>query len=89
LEGKLAIHPRQVPVINAAFEPSDHEIRRARSVIESFERAVRSGSGIVVIDGRMVDEPVVAAARPLMARARSVSGWACCLRLIRAHDAIG
>jgi citrate lyase beta subunit len=76
LEGKLAIHPRQVPVINAAFEPSDHEIRRARSVIESFERAVRSGSGIVVIDGRIVDEPVVAAARRLMARARSAGNGA-------------
>jgi citrate lyase subunit beta/citryl-CoA lyase len=69
--GKLAIHPRQVPVINAAFEPRDDEIRRARSVIEGFEQAIRSGSGIVVIEGRMVDEPVVAAARRLVARARA------------------
>jgi citrate lyase subunit beta/citryl-CoA lyase len=69
--GKLAIHPRQVPAINAAFEPSDDEIRRATSIIEGFEGAVRSGSGILVVDGRMVDEPVVAAARRLVARARA------------------
>ena len=69
--GKLAIHPRQVPAINAAFEPRDDEIRLAMSIIEGFEQAVRSGSGIVVIEGRMVDEPVVAAARRLVARVRA------------------
>lgn len=69
--GKLAIHPRQVPAINAAFEPRDDEIRLAMSIIEVFEQAVLSGSGIVVVEGRMVDEPVVAAARRLVAQARA------------------
>ena len=69
--GKLAIHPRQVPAINAAFEPRDDEIRLAMSIIEGFEQAVLSGSGIVVVEGRMVDEPVVAAARRLVAQARA------------------
>jgi citrate lyase subunit beta/citryl-CoA lyase len=69
--GKLAIHPRQVRAINAAFEPRDDEIQWARSVIEGFEQAVRSGSGIAVVDGRMVDEPVVAAAWRLLARSRA------------------
>jgi citrate lyase subunit beta / citryl-CoA lyase len=69
--GKLAIHPRQVPAINAAFEPRENEIRLAKAIIEGFEQAVRSGSGIVVVEGRMVDEPVVAAARRLVARARA------------------
>lgn len=74
--GKLAIHPRQVGAINAAFEPRDDEIQWARSVIDGFEQAVRSGSGIAVVDGRMVDEPVVAAARRLLARSRARGGEA-------------
>jgi citrate lyase subunit beta/citryl-CoA lyase len=68
--GKLAIHPGQVAAINAAFEPSHEEIGRARAIIDGFEQALRAGSGIAVVDGRMVDEPVVAAARRLLARSR-------------------
>jgi citrate lyase subunit beta/citryl-CoA lyase len=71
--GKLAIHPREIPAINAAFEPRADEVRWARSVIDGFEGAIRSGSGIAAVDGRMVDEAVVAAARRLLARSRLAS----------------
>jgi citrate lyase subunit beta/citryl-CoA lyase len=66
--GKLAIHPRQVPAINTAFEPRPEEARWARSVLGAAEEAGRSGSGIAVVDGHMVDEAVVAAARRLLSR---------------------
>lgn len=70
--GKLAIHPRQVPAINSAFEPRDEEIRWARSVIDGFAQATRSGSGIAVVDGRMVDEAVVEVARRLLSRSHRI-----------------
>jgi citrate lyase subunit beta/citryl-CoA lyase len=74
--GKLAIHPSQVPAINAAFEPLDDEIEWAHSVVDTFELAARSGSGVIVVGERMVDAPVVAAARRILARARPRRGQA-------------
>ena len=53
--GKLAIHPDQVPVINAAFLPTGDEVERARRIVAAFEDD--AGSGAVAIDGRMVDRP--------------------------------
>ena len=74
--GKLAIHPSQVPAINAAFEPLGDEIEWAHSVVDTFELAARSGSGVTVVGDRMVDAPVVAAARRILARARPRRGQA-------------
>jgi citrate lyase subunit beta / citryl-CoA lyase len=61
--GKMAIHPSQVPVINEVFTPSAQEIDQARRVIEAYQRAEAHGNGVVRLDDRMVDRPVVARAR--------------------------
>jgi citrate lyase subunit beta/citryl-CoA lyase len=53
--GMLAIHPGQVPVINGAFTPSAEEITFARRVVEAF--AAQQGTGVVGLDGRMLDRP--------------------------------
>jgi citrate lyase subunit beta/citryl-CoA lyase len=68
--GMQAIHPSQVAPINAAFEPLDDEIEWAHAVVDAFELAARSGSGVTVVGERMVDAPVVAAARRVLGRAR-------------------
>ena len=66
--GKLAIHPGQVATINTAYSPTDAELERARRVIAAGDAA---GGGVAVVDGRMVDAPVVrAAARTLALAAR-------------------
>ena len=57
---KLCIHPRQVAVVNAAFAPSRAELDWARRVLAAVEAA---GGGVVSLDGRMVDGPVVQFAR--------------------------
>ena len=65
--GRAAIHPRQVPVIAAAFLPSADEIASARAVVEAFARATDRGSAALALDdGRMVDPAVVAQARALL-----------------------
>jgi len=55
--GMLAIHPAQVPVINAAFSPSEEELAEARAVIAAF--AANPDAGALQINGRMIDRPHV------------------------------
>ena len=65
-----AIHPAQVPVINAAFTPDPDSVERARRLVELYEAAVAAGEGAVTDeDGHMVDEAVVRVARRLLSRA--------------------
>lgn len=54
--GKGAIHPKQIPVLNEIFSPSAGELARARRIIEAFEE---SDSGLVVIDGKLIEKPVL------------------------------
>ena len=69
--GKVAIHPAQIPVIHEVFTPSPEEVQQARRIIEADRAA---GGGAVALDGRMVDRPVVEAARRVLMRARPASG---------------
>lgn len=66
--GKLCIHPRQVEPVNAAFSPDDAQVRWARRVLDAFEA---SQGAATVVDGKMVDKPVVEQARRLLGRIRS------------------
>ena len=65
--GKLAIHPDQVAVINAAFTPAEDEIARARRIVEAFD--AQPGAGVINLDGAMVDMPHLQNARKLLERA--------------------
>jgi citrate lyase subunit beta/citryl-CoA lyase len=68
--GKSAIHPTQLEPIHAAFAPSEADLEDARLVIDIFERARAEGSGVArTSDGRVIDEPIVEAARRALARA--------------------
>jgi citrate lyase subunit beta / citryl-CoA lyase len=68
--GRAAIHPRQLPVIAAAFAPTDEEIERATAVIERVGDAHDSGSGTVVLaDGTFLDAAMVERARQVVALA--------------------
>jgi citrate lyase subunit beta/citryl-CoA lyase len=62
--GMMAIHPTQVPVINAAFRPSQAEVDEARRIVALF--ASNQGSGAMALDGKMVDAPHLAQARRIL-----------------------
>jgi citrate lyase subunit beta/citryl-CoA lyase len=64
--GKMAIHPGQVEAINRAFTPDAAEVAHARRVMEAFAAA---GSGVAVLDGRMLDRPHQRAAERVLAAA--------------------
>jgi citrate lyase subunit beta/citryl-CoA lyase len=65
-DGKTLIHPSQVEPCNEAFSPSPAEVEHAHRVIEAFEEAERAGSGVVTVDGRMIENLHVATARRVL-----------------------
>ena len=70
--GRLAIHPAQVGPINEAFTPSPEEVAHARRVVGAFE--ARPGTGVVGLDGRMLDLPHLKQARAVLAAAEAIAG---------------
>ncbi|HKY82895.1 MAG TPA: CoA ester lyase [Sphingobium sp.] len=71
--GMMALHPAQVPIINAAFTPSEEQIAQAREIVAVFDAA--PGAGVLMLNGKMVDAPHLAQARKILARAEiSASG---------------
>ena len=67
--GKGAIHPKQIADLNGVFTPSTEEITRARKVVTAFEEA---NTGLVVVDGKLIEKPVVREMRRIL----SVAGRA-------------
>ena len=61
---KTCIHPSQVPVVRQAFRPSDSEIEWANRVVSAS-----SGDAVFLLDGRMIDAPLIAQARQILRRA--------------------
>jgi citrate lyase subunit beta/citryl-CoA lyase len=70
--GRPAVHPSQVPVINAAFTPSDDEVGDAQNLVDRYDAALRVGTGATADeDGSMLDEAVVRRARRFVERAQA------------------
>ncbi|MCL4188400.1 MAG: CoA ester lyase [Rhodobacteraceae bacterium] len=71
-DGKSLVHPDQIAAANAAFAPSAGEIALARRQIAAHAEAAARGQGVAVLDGRIVENLHVAAARRLLARAAAI-----------------
>jgi len=67
--GKTCIHPRQVALANAAFEPDEAEVAHARRVVAFAQTAAGQGQGAFVVDGRMIDRPFLKRAEAIVAAA--------------------
>jgi len=67
--GMLAIHPDQIPVINAAFTPSEDDIARAKRIVEAFA----GGAGVVGLDGKMLDAPHLKQAQNVLDAAEALA----------------
>ncbi len=65
--GKLCIHPRQVAIANDAFRPSAAEVERAHRLLAAYEQGQAGGRGAISFEGQMVDEPLAAQARRIVA----------------------
>ncbi len=71
MTGKAAIHPKQIPVINQRFTPTAEAIARARRTITAFEA---SDGGLVVVDGKLIEKPVLRAMYRTLAIADRIGG---------------
>lgn len=67
-DGKLAIHPAQVPVINDGFTPDEETVDWARRVLAARGEADAAGEGVFTVDGEMIDSPHIAQAEQILER---------------------
>lgn len=74
--GSSCVHPKQVPILNQAFTPGDDEVDYAARVVEKAAEAEREGKGAIVLDGKMIDPPVVARAKNTLARKSAIDARA-------------
>jgi citrate lyase subunit beta/citryl-CoA lyase len=65
-DGKAAIHPSQIGIIHKAFRPDASDVAKARRIMEASEKARSEGKGVISVDGRMVDAPVVTRAERIV-----------------------
>jgi citrate lyase subunit beta/citryl-CoA lyase len=66
-DGKTLIHPKQIAAANAAFAPTKEEIEWSRLIIAAHSEAVAAGKGVVLLDGRLIENLHVDNARRLLA----------------------
>jgi len=74
--GKSCVHPNQISVVHDVFSPTAEEVKKAERVLAAFADALQQGSGVIAVDGRMVDAPIVAKAQRIvsLATARERAG---------------
>jgi citrate lyase subunit beta/citryl-CoA lyase len=75
-DGKTLIHPKQLDPANEAFAPSPEDVDRAHKMIAAFEEARAAGKGVVVVDGKLVENLHVAEAKRLVALADAITAAA-------------
>lgn len=72
-DGKSLIHPKQIEAANAVFAPSEAEVETANTIIAAFEEAQAAGKGVVVVNGRLVENLHVEEAKRQLARAEAIA----------------
>jgi len=72
-DGKTLIHPKQIAPANAAFAPQPGDIAEARRIIAAYDEAMAAGRGIVVVDGRLIENLHVESARRVIALAEAIA----------------
>ncbi|KAJ5077959.1 putative lyase beta subunit [Anaeramoeba ignava] len=70
--GKRCIHPAQVPIVNSVFVPTEKEIENAQKIVSAYNEAIQRGDGVVVVNDKMVDLPVVKRANRILSLAKDV-----------------
>jgi citrate lyase subunit beta / citryl-CoA lyase len=71
-DGKSLIHPNQIAAANTAFAPDEKELAAARDIIAGFEEAMAQGKGVVVVNGRLVENLHVEEAKRQLALAEAI-----------------
>ncbi|QEH50223.1 citrate (pro-3S)-lyase subunit beta [Aggregatibacter actinomycetemcomitans] len=70
-DGKSLINPRQIELLHNLFAPTQKDVDQAKRIIEAAEEAERQGSGVVSLNGKMIDAPIIDRAKLVLERAKS------------------
>lgn len=71
-QGKLVIHPSQISPIMETFSPTPEEVAAAEKIVAAFNNAESQGTGVIQLDGKMVEYPIVDRARQILTAAREI-----------------
>jgi len=71
-DGKSVINPRQVRIVHQIFTPTEQEVAQAERIIAAYHAALERNSGVINLDGKMIDTPIVVRAECVLACAKSV-----------------
>lgn len=72
-DGKSLVNPRQIEMVNKVYQPTEDEVENALNVIAAIEEAKVKGSGVISMNGQMVDRPVVLRAQRVMMLAKATN----------------
>ena len=72
-QGKQCVHPDQVGILNEVFAPAPAQIVYAQRAVAAFDQAVAEGKASIMLDGKMLDYPIVEKERNLLARAEAIA----------------
>ena len=70
-DGKSCIHPSQIKIIHEVFTPDEKEIAHSVKVLNSYAEALRNNKGVIAVDGKMIDGPIVVRAQRVVDKARA------------------
>jgi len=71
-QGKLAIHPKHVEVLNQVFSPTAEEVQFAKKVRDAFEKSESGGSASITVDGKFIDYPIYYKAKKILEYAQAI-----------------
>lgn len=69
--GKSVIHPSQIPLVHAVYNPTDAEIAYSREVLMVYREALDKASGVIALNGKMIDMPIVNRAKAILEYAKA------------------
>jgi citrate lyase subunit beta / citryl-CoA lyase len=70
--GKSVIHPNQIQLVHAIYNPTDEEINDAKKILTAYEAAIANASGVIALEGKMLDKPIVDRAKNILAYAGEI-----------------
>jgi len=70
-DGKSVVHPKQIKIVNEIYTPTEKQIRHAVKVLSSFADALKNNKGVISVDGKMIDGPIVVRAERVVAQAKA------------------
>jgi citrate lyase subunit beta/citryl-CoA lyase len=71
-DGKSVINPRQAGLVHKVFQPTEKEIAQAKRILAAYEEALAKKSGVIALDGKMIDGPIVTRAERVLAYAAAL-----------------